>query len=354
MKILILAPYPPGIAPSQRFRFEQYLHFLAAAGISYEYVPFIDLATWQILHKPGHFGLKIWGVLKAFARRARLIFGKPDHDLVFIHREASHIGPPVFEWYLAKVLKKKIIYDFDDAIWLPNYSEHNRFFHRLKQYGKVRKIISWSWKVSAGNAYLADFAHTYNPKVQVNPTTIDTGAYHNSLKNHQEGKLTIGWTGTLTTIKYLHSLLPVIEKLEQHHAFDFVVIANEDPGFPLRSFRFVKWKKETEIEDLLQFHIGLMPLEDDIWAKGKCGFKALQYMSLGIPAVVSPVGVNAEIVDHEANGFVCQEAEEWFNAIDTLLKNQTLRASMGKAARQKIEKAYSVEANASNFLSFFR
>ncbi len=354
MKVLILTPYPPDTAPNQRFRFEQYLDYLSEQNIEVDYRPFIDWQTWNTLYQPGKFIKKAWGILKAFTRRFRLMTQLTPYDYVFVCREASHIGPPIFEWLIAKVFQKKIIYDFDDAIWLPNYSYHNRHFHRLKFYGKVRSNIKWSYKISAGNDYLADFARQYNSNVIVNPTTIDTENYHFKVKNQQTDKLIIGWTGTLTTAKYLKPLASILDKLSEEFEFEFQMISNEVPyDFAPKSLRFVPWKKESEIDDLLAFNIGIMPLTEDKWAKGKCGFKALQYMALGIPALVSPVGVNTNIVDHEINGFLCQTPEQWYNALKQLLSDAELRIKMGKAARQKIISHYSVLSNRQNFLSLF-
>lgn len=353
-KILFLAPYPFGKAPSQRFRFEQYMDALRAAGIDWDFDPFIDEKTWQILYQPGHYLSKAWGIVRAFGRRVGLVLsGLSDYDLIFIHREATHIGPPVIEWLIAKVLKKKIVYDFDDAIWLPNYSVHNRHFHRLKMYGKVRHLMRWAWRIAAGNPYLCDFARQYNADVVRLPTTIDTEHHHNRLHTPNTSRPVIGWTGTLTTTRYLNMLLPVIRELEEVYDFEFCVIANEDPHFDCKSFRFLAWNKETEIEDLLRFDIGLMPLEDDIWAKGKCGFKALQYMALGVPALVSPVGVNTEIVTHGQDGYVCETASAWKEALTQLLADPALRVRMGQAARRTVEERYSVHANLNQFLSLF-
>ncbi len=355
MKLLILAPYPPGEAPSQRFRFEQYLTFLQSAGIQYDYEPFLDLPSWKILHKKGNFPAKVLGVLKAFVRRFYLITRAFGYDIIFIHREASHIGPPIFEFLLCKVLKKKVIYDFDDAIWLPNYSEHNAAFHWLKMYGKVRFSMRWAWRISAGNQYLAEFAKNYNPNVYIIPTTIDTEHLHNKVKVHESKMpVVIGWTGTLTTIRYLDIIVPELEKLEKEFDFQILIISNQAPTFSLRGLRFQFWRKETEIEDLLQMDIGLMPLEDDIWAKGKCGFKALQYMALGIPPLVSPVGVNTQIVDHGVSGFVCADASQWAFYIRKLLTSADLRAEMGQKAREKVIKNYSVLSQKDAFLSLFK
>jgi glycosyltransferase involved in cell wall biosynthesis len=310
-RLVIIAPYPKGEAPSQRFRFEQYLSFFEDEGYTIEFYPFLSDKTWKALYKEGSFFAKAFGMLGSFWRRFLLMFQLRSADVIFIHREASMIGPPVFEWTIAKVLRKKFIYDFDDAIWLPNYSDSNARFHRLKAYGKVKKIMKWAHVISAGNQHLANFAKQYNPNVTIIPTTIDLENVHTLSSNQDVEIPIIGWTGTHTTMNYLDELVPVLQELERTHSFTFRVISNQAPDFELNSLEFVKWNKETEIEDLAKINIGVMPLTDTIWAKGKCGFKGLQYMALEIPSVMSPVGVNTSIVDHGKNGFLCQSLQGW-------------------------------------------
>ena len=355
MRILFLVPYPPGRAPSQRFRFEQYLDALLAAGHTYHLAPFISVATWDILYQPGRAGAKALGILGGFVRRLVLLFRVPRYDFVFVHREAAPVGPPVFEWIISKMLGKKLIYDFDDAIWLANTSEANKIAAGVKWHHKVADICRWAHKNSCGNAYLADYARQFNPCAIVNPTTVDTVHLHNQVRDQAApGRLVIGWTGTHSTLKYLDQVVPVLAKLEAEGLdFEFRVISNQPPAFPLSSLVYLPWRKVTEIADLLGFHVGLMPLEDDPWAKGKCAFKALQYMALGVPALVSPVGMNTEVVQHGQNGFVCATPAEWEASLRQLLADASLRQRLGTAARATIEQRYSVRANTSNFLNLF-
>jgi glycosyltransferase involved in cell wall biosynthesis len=352
-KILFLFPYPHGTAGSQRFRFEQYLEFLSENGFSCELQAFLDEKTWNALYQPGHTFAKITGILRGCFRRLAMLFWVNPFDFVFIHREAAPLGPPFFEWMIAKVFRKKIIFDFDDAIWLTPEPAGNRLANRLKWSSKTPLICRWAYRISAGNAYLADFARQHNPQVILNPTTLDTEHWHNQIKNQLTQKCVIGWTGTHSTLPYLLELLPVIRELEQDFDFTFLVISNRNPGFELRSFVFLPWRKETETEDLLQFNIGVMPLPDDAWTRGKCGFKALQYMALGIPAVVSPVAVNMEIVKEGENGFLCQTPQAWKQRLTELLQDADLREKLGKKARQTIVERYSVQANCRNFLNLF-
>lgn len=353
-RILFLVPYPLGIAPSQRFRFEQYFESLRSAGHSYTVRPFLDEEAMSILYQPGRLPLKIWKVVSGFIRRVDDLLALGKFDIIFIHREAAPIGPPILEWMVAKIWGKKIIFDFDDAIWIPNTSSSNPFISVLKRYRNAENTCAWAWKVSCGNAYLRDHASLFNAHAVINPTTIDTDHHHNCVKVYCEVKTIIGWTGTHSTIKYLDHLVPIFRKLESEFDFELLVIADRRPDFELRSLRFVPWNKATEINDLLQMDVGLMPLEDDRWAKGKCGFKALQYMALGIPAVVSPVGVNKEIVSHAGNGWICSTAEEWEECLRNILGNHKQLAEMSLAARETVIARYSVASNRENFLNLFQ
>lgn len=353
-KILFIAPYPFDEAPSQRFRFEQYFNFLRDNNFEIEFAPFLDQKTWKTLYSDGKVLQKMLGVVRSFLKRFLLLFTLYKYDYVFIHREASHVGPPVFEFLIAKVFRKKYNYDFDDAIWLPNYSETNARFHRLKAYWKVRYCIKWAGSISAGNDYLANYALKFNANVQVIPTTIDTENHHNLQTDYNQEKLIIGWTGTHTTMRYLDFIVPVIKELEQKYDFEFLVISNEAPAYHLKSLRFLKWKRETEITDLARISIGVMPLEMDIWSEGKCGFKGLQYMSLGIPALMSPVGVNTQIVSHEVNGFLPVKLDEWKIQLELLLTDVELRKKIGEAGKKTIDERYSVLSNQSNYLSLFQ
>ena len=351
--IYFIAPYPHERAPSQRFRFEQYLALYEKEGFKTEVIPFINEATWQTLYQKGNFGKKALGIMGSFLRRLGLLFKLINADHIFIHREMAQIGPPIFEWILAKVMRKKYVYDFDDAIWLPNYSESNARFQRLKAYWKVNYCMKWAHTITAGNDYLADYARKYNKNVIVLPTTIDTENYHNRTISYNEGDLIIGWTGTHTTMHYLNDIIPILRELRQHYSFSLHVISNEAPNFNLDSLKFIQWNKATEIDDLLQFDIGIMPLIEDKWSNGKCGFKALQYMSLGIPTILSPVGVNQQIVQNAVNGIFASTPEDWRTALVQLLEKVTYRKEIGLEGQKRVKAAYSIKANWPIYKSLF-
>jgi len=354
MKVLFLVPYPLGEAPSQRFRFEQYFGILHEKEIAFDVSSFFDYDAWNVLYARGKFIAKLRGIVRGFFRRAKDVLLSRNYDFIFIHREAAPLGPPIFEWLIAKVFSRRIIYDFDDAIWLPNVSESNRLFSKIKWYHKVSSICRWSYRISCGNDFLKEYAQQFNKNVVVNPTVVDTENHYNQIKQHSHaGKTIIGWTGTHSTIKYLNYLLPVLEKLEETYGVEIRIISNAQPTLSLKNLTYIPWKKSSEIEDLLAFDIGIMPLPDDDWAKGKCGFKLIQYLSLGIPAVSSPVGVNGKIIDTGVSGFLCSTQEEWLTALRELILQPEKRKQFGEKGRQKIMAHFSATANAPLFLSTF-
>ncbi len=354
MKILFLFPYPLDQAPSQRFRFEQYFGALLQAGFAIQTQSFWGEYYWKVLYGKGNALQKAYGMLRGFGRRFSILWQVPKYDFVFVHREVTPVGPPFFEWIIAKLLRKKIIFDFDDAIWLPNTSHSNSAAARWKWHSKTASICRWAWKVSAGNNFLATYARQFNLQVVVNPTTIDMQYHHVDEKKQQRaGELVIGWTGSHSTLPYLDALWPVLEKLQTRVPFQFRVISNQPPPVSFPWLVFVLWNKDTEISDLAPFDIGVMPLEDNEWSRGKCGFKALQYMALAIPTVASPVGVNQEIISSGDNGYLCRSDEEWLEVLAALAGDTQLRQRIGEAAKEVVNSRYSVAANTLGFLTLF-
>jgi len=353
-KVLFLVPYPVGYAPSQRFRVENFLFLLDDAGIGYQIAPFMDEQTWRILFKPGHVVQKVLGTVKGFLRRAAtVLFQARKYDYVFVHREAAPLGPPVFEWFLAKVLRKKVIYDFDDAIWISNAAA-GKAAVLLKAAWKVGTLMKYTYKVSGGNDYLCDFARSKGAQRVVRiPTVVDTEHRYNVTKPQEKSHPAIGWTGSHSTLKYLNELMPVLQRLQEKHRFTFIVIADKQPELPLADWQFLHWNSQTEIEDLLKIDIGVMPLLHDPWSEGKCGFKIIQYLSLGIPAVASPVGVNGKIVDDGQNGFLCATAGDWETALERLLTDAALRKKMGAEGQEKMVQQYSIASQSAAFVQLF-
>lgn len=360
-KILIVAPYPENHAPSQRFRFEQYIGEMRRQGAEVKVASFWSARHWPAIYRKGELPLKVYATLEGFLRRFFLLFTLASTDLVFIHREATPLGWPWWEWAAAKIWRKTLVFDFDDAVWLPNSSSSNaRLVGGLKKHNKTAKIIGWSNRVFAGNDFLAEYARQFCQRVDVVPTTIDTEGLHNRIKAHDNGRRqVIGWTGTHSTLKQLMPLMPLLEKLHESHPFSFLLIADVEPDGLPDFVEFKPWNKATEIDDLLSMDIGIMPLYDSEWERGKCGFKALQYMALGIPAIVSAVGVNTEIVEDGINGFLCEpmppnDTARWEKSLSLLIEDHALRASLGSAGRNTVINRYSVQSQISFYLSLWQ
>ncbi len=356
-KILFLVPYPHGWSPSQRFRLEQYLPALDSRQYEWTLKSFWTLRSWQGLFVSGQTGHKILGILWGYTRRFSILFSISQYKFVFIHREATPLGPPVIEWVISHVFRKKIIYDFDDAIWLKDNPQESLFFEWLKWRSKVRSICRWSFAISAGNEYLCEYARRFNSHVFYNPTTIDTEHLHNPAlfaRNVDPARITIGWTGSHSTLKYLKQVEPVLHRLMlRFDSLAFVCVADRPPEIEIPRMQFVQWSKETEIQALVNIDIGIMPLPDDEWANGKCGFKALQYMALQKATVASPVGVNTSIIQPGVNGFLANTEADWENYLTLLITNEMLREQMGQKGRQRVEEYYSVVSNTPLFLSLF-
>ncbi len=352
-QILFLVQYPENVSPSQRFRFELYKELLQQNGFTVITQPFIDKDGYAVIFKEGFFFKKFIAVAKGFLRRVKLLFNARQYDYILLECGAAPLGPPVFEWILIKWLKKKIVYDFDGAIWVPQVSQMNRLYGFLKYPSKVSSICMWAYKVSCGNEFLCNYAKQYNSNVMYNPTCVDTEKHHNVLAKHDVQRITIGWTGSFSTLQYLELVEPVLRQLQEKYDFDFKVICNQKPRLNLKNVEYIEWSAENEVKELATCQIGLMPLTHDEWSEGKCGFKLIQYLSLEIPAVASPVGVNKKIIEDGVNGFLCDTNEEWYTAFEKLILDKNLRERMGKEGRKKIINEYSLLSNADNFLSLF-
>lgn len=356
MNILFLVPYPLKESPSQRFRFEQYFESLKEQGHSYQVQSFLDAHNWRLFGQVGYPLLKSVSLIKGLTRRLLVLPGLFFFDIVFIHREAAPLGPPVFEWLIAKLFRKKIIYDFDDALWLTDRARETFWLKTIKWRSKVKNICRWSHKVSCGNDFLCRYSRQFNKSVTYNPTTIDIESLHNPdriIKTRSNG-IIIGWTGSHSTLKYLKNIENILKDIEGDFPLvKFMVIADQKPELNLKALIYKSWSMETEIEDLVQFDIGIMPLPDNEWSKGKCGFKALQYMALQIPTIASPVGVNSSLINHSVNGFLASSPAEWKKYLSLLIENKDLRIEVGKRGRDKVINQYSVRSNKANFLSLF-
>ena len=352
--VLILANHRINRSPGQRFRFEQYLNHLEENGFEYELSSLISKEDDKYFYSKGNWIKKLSIFLKCFNQRLKDVKRAKDFDIVFIYREAFFTGTTYFEKRLSK-LPIKMIFDFDDSIWLPSVSDGNKNMEWLKNYNKTKKIIALSDIVFTGNQYLNDFAKKHNSKTEIIPTTIDTSYHLNKLKKDSNAKTCIGWTGTSTTLQHFELIVPVLIKIKEKYKDNvyFKLIGENKYYNKSLDLTGTVWNFDTEIEDLSEIDIGIMPLPDDEWSKGKCGFKGLQYMALGIPTIMSPVGVNTKIINQGINGYLAVSNDDWFDKISDLIDDADLRKKLGVEGRKTIEKNYSVNAIKNNYLELF-
>ena len=355
VRILFIAAHRPDRSPSQRYRFEQFAPYWAKHGVQVEYAWIIDEEDDKVFYSPGKILAKARIFKKSLKLRAEHVRSAKEFDVVVIQREALMTGSIRYERAFANS-GVPLIYDFDDAIWHMDVSEANRKLKWLKDPGKVPKIIALAHHVIAGNHYLADFAKRFNKRVEVIPTVIDTERYvPRPAAPRSDGKVVIGWTGSLTSVAHLQLAFPMLRDLQAAlgDKLIFRVISDRDLEAPGLNVDNVRWNAATEAEDLAAIDIGIMPLPDNEWSRGKCGFKGLQYMGMGKAVVLSRVGVNSTIVQDGVNGFLAASDEEWKEKLSKLIADADLRQRLGQAARKTVEEKYSVIAWRDRYLALF-
>lgn len=340
--IHFLLMYPLNTAPGQRFRFEQYFPVLDESGIKYSVHCFYDNKTYQmVIDKKGKFQLSI-RLLWCFMKQVWHLLFAGRYDCFMIQRGATPFGPPISEWIIRHIYRKPIIYDFDDAIWHGQFREKSIIMRWIKSRNKIASICKWADKVVVGNKYLAAYASEFNKNVFVIPMVLSNVNDSNAVR-HENPKPVIGWTGSHSTLMYVEQLEDVLLRLRKKYEFDVMIMANKPPNFKDLQVNYVPWSEKAEKEELGRIDIGIMPLPDDEWTRGKCGLKAVQYMALSKPAVVSAVGVNVEIVDHGVNGFICNNDEDWEKYLEKMITDRNLVESMGGAAFQKVQECYTLK-----------
>lgn len=343
--ILIIAMHRPKRSPGQRYRIEQYIKDLENEGVQCTLRFLLNERDDRTFYSKGNYFRKAIILLKSIALRRKHLKEAQNFDLVFIYREALVTGSLFFE----KALYKKgipFVLDFDDAIWQNNTSADNRRFSFLKNPNKLAQQCKWATMVFTGNEYLANYARRFNSNVHVMPTTIDLDEYRSTKAHQASAVVTIGWTGSHTTIAYFELLKPVFLRLKAKYGdrLQFSLIGDSQYQDESLGIVGLPWRESTEASDLLKFDIGVMPLPDNDWTKGKCGCKGLQYMGVGIPAVMAAVGTNMEIVQSGQNGFLARNEEEWFEQLSSLIDSDSLREKIGNEGRKSLEKRYSRQA----------
>lgn len=311
-----------------------------------QYLPYLELEEYRYLNFPLHWGKKHpenYGLLKHFCFLEIMIlkfvsiFFAPFFDVVFLQRGVIRNLSP-FPEKLIKRLNENIIFDFDDAIWLT--------YNQLK-INPVPEVIKISRKVIVGNKFLFDYAVQLNKDVTIIPTPVEVKILKPIFRSIDDHHFKIGWSGVYQNYHYLYQLVPVFKKLSAKYGdrIRLVILSNRKPKEPFGiQYQYLEWSAQNESKIIPTFDIGIMPLKDDEWSRGKCAFKVLQYMAAGVPVIASPIGMNKEVIDIYT-GFLAKNYQEWYDILCQLIDDQELRAKNINHARQKVISKYSVEAS---------
>ena len=335
---------------SSRLRSFQYFPYLESKNIQIEVAPlFGDDYLKGLYNGSRPFGV----VIHSYYRRFIKILDVRNFDLVVIGDEVFPYLPALVE-RLFGLFKISYICDYDDAVY-HNYDLHPSRVVRFLLGRKIAAVMRKSSAVTAGNSYLAAYARKAGARrVEVFPTVVDLERYSvkvPSTFSPPERPLVIGWIGTFSTFKYLKSVMPLLERISQGYPLELRVVG---PSADLKStipINFIPWSEATEAESIKGFDVGIMPLDDTPWERGKCGYKLIQYMASGIPVIARGIGVNKEIVDHGINGFIANSDEEWREALVYLASHRKRLAEMGSAGRKIVAERYSLQITREKLLN---
>ncbi len=353
-RILFIAHHRLDRSPGQRYRFEQYFNYLESKGLICELANIITEEDDKILYTSRNVLKKGLIAFNAYKSRYDNYKSVNDFDLIVLYREAILTRSILFEKLFAKS-GVPMIFDFDDAIWVKDVSSVNQSLSWLKNENKIQKILPLCKHVTCGNEYLKEFALKYNKNVTVIPSTVNTELYKPLQLNGTSSIVKIGWVGSHTTIKHFERIINVYYRLKEKYEdqISFKVIG--DPEYENESLKIkgVPWDSQKEVELFNSFDIGVMPLPDDEWTKGKCAMKGLLYMSTGKPAVVSAVGVNNDIIIDGKNGFLPKGEQEWFNILCKLIDNKKLRDDIGLSGRETVVNHFSTLSQRDKYLELY-
>ncbi len=349
MKVLLFSRYGSKGA-SSRVRNLQYIPYLESQGVSVEISPLFSNRYLECLYA----GRKAWGeVLRGYLKRLVKLLGVGKYDLLIIEKELFPFLPAWGERVLSW-LRIPYLVDYDDALFHRYDLNRHRVIRTLLR-NKIDSVMRHASVVVVGNDYLGDRARGAGARDVVTiPTVVDDTKYRVGASKSCDG-FVVGWIGTPKTSQYLMPLLPLFERLRHDHRIRFVAVGARAEDFPAGSLDVWDWSEESEIERIQQFDVGIMPLPDTPWERGKCGYKLIQYMACGKPVIASPVGINASLVENGVNGYLADTEQAWLLCLTMMLKmSGSQRVAMGRMGRQKVERSYSLRSQAPRLLEIIR
>lgn len=347
MNVLALASYPIEAA-STRYRVAQFVEPLAEKGITLSVHPFLDSRLHASLYKREEWPRTALGLMRSALRRVGQLAEARQADVLFVQREAMIFGPPLVEWLGARLFQRPMVLDLDDATYVPYTSPtYGKLGKVLKWSGKTDELIQWARIVTCGNRAIANYVTSKGIAARIIPTVVDTEVFRPVTKAPGD-LLVLGWIGTHSTFPYLETIFPVFQDLARTHRFKLKIVGAGigEVNLPGVEVENLAWKLAREIEDFQSIDVGLYPIHSTLysenWASGKSGFKAIQYMAVGIPYVASPIGAIEEIGQNGVTHLHATTSKEWYEALDRLLSDAKLRSKMGAAGRSHVVKHYSL------------
>lgn len=352
-KILFICPYPEGVQAGQRLKYEQHFEKLYSNGFDIEVSSFMNLSFWKIIYKKGYIISKIRGTMNGYIRRLSNLFQLKNYDVIYIHMWVTPFGTGLFEYFFRQ-LSKKIVYDIEDNILMLKKSEINPITFFLKSRKKIEYLLKNADQIITSAPDLNDKCISITNKNNCTYicASINTNRFNQYKIHNNKSMPVIGWTGTFSSKQYLDELTPIFKAISKLRKFKLRVIGNFDYYIENLNIEVLKWKKETEVKDLLGIDIGVYPLSDDKdWVLGKSGLKALQYMALGIPTIASNIGNIKNIIVHMKNGFLVNSNQEWIEYLIRLIDDYNLRTSIGRKAINTVHQDYSVDVLSKKYLN---
>ncbi len=353
LRVLALATYPE-LAAVTRHRILQFVPALADAGVAMDVHPFLSNRVFTGLYDRRRAWMSAAGIAAGLGRRVGDVLRLGRYDVVFVQREAALVGPPVVE-YLAQ-RRLPLVLDLDDATYLDRPSDvFGRLAGAVKWRGKTNHLIRWARHVVCGNPGIAAHIARFDVPTTVIPTMVDvTRAVPRTAR--PPGELVLGWIGSHSTFPYFRTLLPVLRRLAEVHRFRLRLVGagTTEPPLDGLAVDMQPWRLDRELADLQSFDVAVYPIVAEAWAEGKSGFKAIQYLSCGIPYVASPVGVVAQIGVPGATHLEARTEDEWFAALSSLLTNARARLEMGQRGRAYAVEHYSIPRAAALLAQVFR
>lgn len=353
MEVLTLIPNRYGFAPGQRGSIELWERVLEPAGIHLHWAPFETERLREILYRPGHRFEKAKEMLRGYAGRLRLLRRLHDYDAVFVYREAALLGPAFLEKQIAR-RGLPIIYQLDDPLYVPYRSPSNGLFSYLKFFGKIAEICRISRVVIVNSSHHREFASRYNRNIWQVPSIVDTEQYVFRPQPEHPERVTVGWSGSPTTVTNLRVVADALRELRGRVEHDVHLIGGTEFDLPGVRYAAQNWRAETEVEDLRKMQVGMVPLPVNEWNKRKFYMKTAQYMALGIPPVCTPMGSNPEVIEHGRTGFLADTTGEWVKYLELLIRDSSLRRDMSERAAEVARARFSLEANTEKVIEAFR